>query len=51
VGIHNEVQTAAGTAKKLGQTITGSGLRVVACVIRSYNALKRGLAQDTRDGV
>ena len=50
-GIHDEVPTAAGTAKKQGQTMTGSGSRVVARVARSRNALKRGLAQDMRDGV
>jgi hypothetical protein len=49
-GIH-EVPTAARTAKKHGQTMTGSGSRVVARVARSRNALKRGLAQDMRDGV
>ncbi|KAH9203979.1 hypothetical protein DL95DRAFT_398890 [Leptodontidium sp. 2 PMI_412] len=47
-GIHDEVPTAAGTAKKLGQTMTGSGSPVVARVARSRNASKRGLAQDTR---
>jgi hypothetical protein len=50
-GIHDEVPTAAGTAKKQGQTLTGSGSRVAARVARSRNASKRGLAQDTRGGV
>ncbi|RDL36305.1 uncharacterized protein BP5553_05657 [Venustampulla echinocandica] len=49
-GIHDEVPTAAGTAKKQGQ-MTGSGSQVVVRVARSRNAPKRGLAQDTRGGV
>ncbi|KAH7379008.1 hypothetical protein BKA64DRAFT_687098 [Cadophora sp. MPI-SDFR-AT-0126] len=49
--IYDEVSTAAGTAKNQGQTMTGSGSRVVARVARSRNAPKRGLAQDTRGGV
>ena len=49
--IHDEVPAPAGPAKKRGQTTTGSGSRVVACVAKSRNASKRGLAQDTRGGV
>ena len=49
--IPDEVPAAAGPAKKRGQTMTGSGSRVVACVAKSRNASKRGLAQDTRGGV
>lgn len=50
-GIHNEVSTAAGTAKQQGETRTGPGSVVVARVARSHNALKRGRAQDMGGGV
>ncbi|KAG9242066.1 hypothetical protein BJ878DRAFT_517375 [Calycina marina] len=47
-GINDEVPTAVGTAQKQGQTMTASGSRVVARIVRSRTASKRGLAQDTR---